>query len=89
MIMCSVLLAGCGKKDTPTVTQLPTQVIKQDVEPTEDTQPQEDTEQVDVSWDQQTKVFDPKEFEDENDEIEQLVDILEELIEEQEDSSNN
>lgn len=86
------MVVWCGKKDPPTVTQLPTQVIKQDVEPTEDTQeqeswsqPQKNTEQVDASWNQEVEVFDPKEFEDENDEIEQLVDILEELIQEQED----
>lgn len=91
MIICSVLLVWCGKKDAPTVTQLPTQVIKQDIEPTDDTQwddswseLQDNDQQVDTTRNQKQEVFDPNEFEAENDEIQQLVDILEELIQEQE-----
>lgn len=84
------MLVWCGKKEAPAVTQLPTQVIKQNVEPTQDTQwddswsvPEEDNQQADASGSKE-EVFDPKVYEAENDEIEQLVNILEELIEEQE-----
>lgn len=86
-----MVMVWCSKKESPKQVRLPTEVIRQTppqeiVEPWwQDTVPQEQEQPVsNQPQENPVEEFDPVVFEEENDEIQELVDMLEELIEEQE-----
>lgn len=84
-----MIMVWCSKKESPNQIKLPTEVIRQNTDQNQDipTPTQNPTEEIsqneNTEW-TPVEEFDPVKYEEENDEIEELVDLLDELIQEQE-----
>lgn len=77
-----MIMVGCSKNQSPNQIKLPTEVVRQNA--AQDDNVQAPSAQDTAQQQNPTQEFDPVVYEEENDEIFELVNVLEELIQEQE-----